>query len=510
MVSVSIIIQEKTKMKEVKSFKNSILWSMIVVQSIAIVLAAKGNNKITACKLSVYYDDRNVELICSDERASVDILVNVSTTKSINCLDNESWSTDRVNSASFTNCTFRRTPIHIFSHFGLKTINLRKTGIQRLRKHDFVDAPYLKRLKADGNNITSIPANLFKYAPRIESVDLSDNAIREIDLNAFNGTQITFLALSNNKLTRVSKRLIDSVSKVESLYLNGNSISEIDRGAFSELTRLDALELDENKIEVLTSNMFSGLWHAYRIDLHSNNINRIESNAFDGLSGLLTLDLDSNSIDDESIQPRGFNGLSKVFQLHLNNNKITKLRNGMFEDIPGLQYLEVRNNRISSIESEAFNNPEFHNLDLSFNEIVRINSNIFLHAPNMQSVNLSHNAIEEIEPGFLSSANKKLYELDLSYCRLKSVDFNRLSHFAGTLRSLYVDGNELEELSEDIRDILPNLENLGITNNNFSCSTFEDDIYPTLGTRILSRSIEKHPNQDPNATYIHGIRCINN
>lgn len=497
------------KMKEVKLLKSSILFAIVLVIVLQYVcVRASKANKITACKLSVYYEDRNVEFICSDERPLIDIFANISTTKKINCLDDQSWSTNTVNSVSFTNCTFRRAPIHIFSYFPLETIDVRETSLQRLRKHDFVDAPQLTRFLASENNISSIPANLFRFAPRIDSVYLSSNSITEINPQAFNATKITFLQLSLNRLTRVSKLLIESLTNLESLYLDGNNISEIEPGAFSQPKRLDALQLGDNKLEELTSNMFSGLWRAYRLELSSNNIKRIETNSFDGLRGLLTLDLSSNYIDNESIQPHAFNGLSKVYKLHLNDNKITKLSNGMFEDLPGLQYLELRNNQISSIDSLAFNNPELHDLDLSFNKIARINADIFLHAPKMSKVNLSHTAFAEIEHGFLSSANK-LEELDLSYCRFEAIDFNRFSTFAETLRSLYVDGNALTELSDDVRDILPKLENLGITNNNFSCSVFEEDIYPTLGTKILSRAIEKYPNQDQNGTYVHGIRCTN-
>lgn len=460
---------------------------------------------ISACKTSKYYGVKNMELICSNEESSTDIFTNTSTTGTVVCRNNKAKRTNSMNSISFTNCTFRRAPTHLFNYFPLETIGLQSTSLQRLDKYDFVDTPHLKQLIANKNNLTTLPANLFTFTPSINSVSLSNNQIVDIDPQAFNTThRITFLDLSNNRLTKVSKALFDTLSKLESLYLSANSITEIEPEAFSSISHLDALDLDGNKLEVITSNMFTGLWWAFRLDLSSNNIRRIEANAFSALSALMTLQLNSNAIDSDGIQPNAFNGLRKVYRLEMNHNKLTMLRNGMFDGIPGLQYLELRDNQIVTIELLAFNLAEFHDLDLSSNRISEISSDVFSHAPNMQRVNLSYTNLAEIKEGFLSSA-PKLTSLDLSFTKLKAIDFNHFSRFAGSLQSLYVDGNELTQLPGEIREILPNLRNLGITNNKFSCSYFRE-VFPTIGAKILSEAIGKHPIA-PNEMNIHGIRC---
>lgn len=460
---------------------------------------------ISACKTSEYYGEKNVELICSNEESSTDIFTNTSTTGTVVCLDNKATRTNYMNSISFTNCTFRRAPIHLFNYFPLETIGLQSTSLQRLDKYDFVDTPLLQKLLVIHNNLTTIPANLFKFTPSIKSVFLSNNEIVDIHPQAFNATHgIKFLDLSNNRLTKVSKALFDTLSKLESLYLSRNSITEIEPEAFSSMSRLDALDLDGNKLEVITSNMFTGLWFAYRLDLSSNNIRRIEANAFSALSSLMTLGLNSNAIDSDGIQPNAFHGLKTIYRLSMNHNKLTILRKGMFDGIPGLQYLELRDNQIVAIEPLAFNHAELHDLDLSSNRISEISSDVFSHAPNMNSVNLSNTNIAEIKEGFLSSA-PKLFSLDLSSTKLKAIDFNHFSRFASSLQSLYVNGNELTQLPDEIREILPNLSNLGIANNKFSCSYFRE-VFPTIGAKILSKAIERHPIAR-NETNVHGIRC---
>lgn len=460
---------------------------------------------ISSCKTSEYYGVRNVELSCANDDLSTDIFTNTSTTETISCLDKSTTKTDSINSVSFTDCIFHRAPVQLFNYFSLKTIDLRSTSLQRLDKYDFVDTPYLKKLIAINNSLTSIEAKLFRFAPAIESLFLSHNQIAVVDPQAFNTTHdITFLDLSNNKLPKVSKSLLDTLPKLESLYLSRNSITEIEPSAFSALSRLDALDLDGNKLETLASNTFAGLWFAFRLDLSSNSIKRIEGGAFSALSNLLRLQLNSNAIDSGAIQPDAFQGLRKVYTLEMNHNKLTILRNGMFGGLPDLQYLELRDNRIVTIEPLAFDHAELQHLDLSSNQISELSSDVFSHAPNMNHVNLSYANIAEIKEDFLSSA-PKLRVLDLSFCQLKTINFNHFSHFAETLRSLYVDGNGLSELHSEIREILPNLSDLGLTNNNFSCS-YVSEIYPTIGAKLLSRAVGQHPVAS-NERNVHGIRC---
>ncbi|NWT75880.1 LRRC3 protein, partial [Prunella himalayana] len=65
-------------------------------------------------------------------------------------------------------------------------------------------------LKLDANSITSIPSNAFRHLSRLEEIDLSRNAIEQIDGAAFTGLAagLRSLDLSGNRIRSVPKEAL--------------------------------------------------------------------------------------------------------------------------------------------------------------------------------------------------------------------------------------------------------------------------------------------------------------
>ncbi len=123
------------------------------------------------------------------------------------------------------------------------------------------------------NNITSLPAGVFKHLTKCIELDMRYNRISAIDKEAFTGM--------------VSLHL---------LALTGNSLSVIIAGTFAPLNQLRVLRLDDNQISTMMFGTFKGLHFLHQLSLKHNIIFFIEAEAFHSLYALRQLYLNKNRL----------------------------------------------------------------------------------------------------------------------------------------------------------------------------------------------------------------------
>lgn len=106
--------------------------------------------------------------------------------------------------------------------------------------------------------------------------------------------------------------------------------------------------------------------------------------------------------------------------------------------------------------------------DVSSNSIGMINAHTFEKFDNLKYLNLSRTNISNF--GFQTFFHqRKLETLDISYNQLKVVDFTLLLRNFINLKTLNLEGNDLTEVKTLTNVYFPNLMNLGISRNRFSC-----------------------------------------
>lgn len=120
------------------------------------------------------------------------------------------------------------------------------------------------------------------------------------------------------------------------------------------------------------------------------------------------------------------------------------------------------------MKSIALHVPSVGSLDLSSNFVGQINTTTFERFNNLQYLNLSNSNLTNFD--FKSFYHqRKLRVLDISYNRIKKINFTPfLSNFKD-LHTLNLEGNSLSELDTMTRVNFPELSTLGISKNQFSC-----------------------------------------
>ncbi|CAH2268987.1 chondroadherin-like [Pararge aegeria] len=269
------------------------------------------------------------------------------------------------------------------------------------------------------------------------AISFKSNKIIEINDDAFNNVhRLVYLDLSNNRLSGDVLRseifqgpYKDGVYKsiaLETLNLGNNRIHSLDRYLFQYTPNLTRLYLNNNPIEILDHVTILALFSATKLevlDLAKTDIDSIPLDAFRGLVNLRQIDLSGNKFVTvpESL---GLVGTSLQY-LTFNNNPIVELNDDSFIGLTNLVELEVgENNYLEEVKRSTFT-------PLKSLRVLHL-----CHNRNLRYI--SHNAFRGIKDKW-------------------------------TLKEVYLDDNNLSELSTDL---LPwnKLEVLGMTGNNWLCN----------------------------------------
>ena len=204
----------------------------------------------------------------------------------------------------------------------LKYLDVSTMEIEQIEDYAFEDLVHLEVLDAHGNNLFSLPPNLFNPLQNFKNLDLSECHL------------INFPNLTG---------LPNSVFKI---YLRRNNIENISGMEFMGIKSIGRLVLGHNNIRRLPSNVFQQI-AAYSIDLSYNKLQSIEPDSFTACKGfLLRLILCYNNLTD--ISSGAFRGLTSLNALYLFENKISKVHMNTFKGMI-IQDLFLYNNSITKL-----------------------------------------------------------------------------------------------------------------------------------------------------------------
>nr|XP_033781942.1 extracellular matrix protein 2 isoform X2 [Geotrypetes seraphini] len=174
-----------------------------------------------------------------------------------------------------------------------------------------------------------------------------------------------------------------------------------------------------------------------RLDLQGNSINSIPNEAFNGMPNLEIIDLSKNNITSNGFGPQAFKTLKNLKRLYLDGNALAKFPS----DLPStLEEVKINENNLQVIDE--------HNLE-------------GLH--NLVTLELEGNQLSEgnIDP----LAFKPLKRL--SYLRLGRNKFRTIPQGLPTsIQELYLDNNQIEEISEMCFNKTTNIHTIVLKNNN--------------------------------------------
>ena len=292
---------------------------------------------------------------------------------------------------------------------------------------------------------------------------LSDNRIEEIDDDIRHFTKLTRLALNDNKIATVSKRICECTN-INWIDLTRNKL-RILPDEFGDLTKITGLGLSENNFETIPKAIYK-LVNLRKFGFFSNQITYISPD-IKFLTTLVKIDLSNNKIKEI---PDELTQLTNLCWLNLSNNKIKRLPANInrlikleelglgmneLEELPemsnlnNLRILPVFKNKIKYVHPTVFRMNRIEKLDFSDNEIDRFPYEA-LKTAALKYLNLRNNKISEIDVNYIKEIkSSNIHTLDISENRLKALPFKmfRIFNDNAVMRL----GNNPYELKEAIK-----------------------------------------------------------
>uniref|UniRef100_A0A3B3YDI1 Leucine-rich repeat-containing G-protein coupled receptor 4 n=1 Tax=Poecilia mexicana TaxID=48701 RepID=A0A3B3YDI1_9TELE len=285
------------------------------------------------------------------------------------------------------------------------------------------------------NNITELPAYVFKKFPYLEELRLAGNDLTFIHPDALSGLhQLKVLMLQNNQLKSVPNAALKNLHSLQSLRLDANHITTVPDDSFEGLQQLRHLWLDDNhltdvpvsslrhqsnlqaltlalnRILYIPDNAFGNLTSLVVLHLHNNRIKEIGANCFVGLVNLETLDLNFNNLKEF---PKAIEALPKLKELGFHSNDIAAIPERAFHNNPMLRTIHFYDNPLSFVGASAFQNlSDLRSLMLRGASLMK-DFPILTWTNNLDSLTLSGTKISSI-PADLCEDLKFLQTLSIS------------------------------------------------------------------------------------------------
>ncbi|XP_008308222.1 leucine-rich repeat-containing G-protein coupled receptor 4 isoform X2 [Cynoglossus semilaevis] len=377
-------------------------------------------------------------------------------------------------------------------------IDLSMNNITELPAYVFKNFPYLEELRLAGNDLSFINPEALSGLHQLKVLMLQNNQLKSVPSAALkNLHSLQSLRLDANHITSVPDDSFEGLQQLRHLWLDDNNLTEVPIGSLKHQANLQALTLALNRITYIPDNAFANLTSLVVLHLHNNRIKAIGGNCFAGLSNLETLDLNYNNL---VAFPKAIEALPKLKELGFHSNNIASIPDGAFYNNSLLRTIHLYDNPLSFVGATAFQNlSDLHSLMLRGATMMQ-EFPVLTWTNNLESLTLSGTKISSV-PSNLCENLKLLRTLDLSYneiraipslqgcVRLQEMSFqhNHIQeidrdtfHGLSALRLLDLSRNEIQFIHPDAFSTLSALTNLDLSMNFLA-------LIPTTGLNSLSQ-----------------------
>lgn len=311
------------------------------------------------------------------------------------------------------------------------------------------------KVSCEGSGLTTLPVDL---PNAVSSLDLTRNHFRILGTDSLGILpHLVDLKLRENGLEDIDEGAFHGVGSLQLLDLSGNNLTIVDRITFRHLSGLLHLDLSCNQLTEVDG-AFAGLIDLSRLDLRQNRLSIITQSTLSGLSGLRYLRLDDNLISH--IDSRALLVQQRLMYFVLKGNPIGHLSQLYFNS-EFLSYVDISECGLVNVPKGLPGSVRY--LQLRRNKLTALYRHSFEHCTNVTILVLDENGLEEVEPGALASM-PHLQQLWLNGNRLRSVP----RPLPPSVQRLFLDLNDVQELSEDDFPVASQLNTLSVMGNNIS------------------------------------------
>ncbi|XP_029913001.1 chondroadherin-like protein [Myripristis murdjan] len=236
--------------------------------------------------------------------------------------------------------------------------------------------------------------------------------------------------------------------------------------------KIQLLDLRSNHFHYLPASSFPGTEQVVSLHLELCKIHEIEDHAFRGMKSLFYLYLSDNDLT--SLSPKAFAGAPELTYLHLEGNRLAQFPTSALTLLPNLLVLHLERNTISKLEptgllssaaakltglyltnntittiaERAFDSAYLGTLHLDSNQLTEVPTDALSGASSLEELNLSRNSIRWVGPKAFQPVSQSLTRLYMDEMGMKKMSRDSLAGLGTGLRTLTVQGNQLEELPD--------------------------------------------------------------
>ncbi|KAG5666389.1 hypothetical protein PVAND_014418 [Polypedilum vanderplanki] len=261
-------------------------------------------------------------------------------------------SNSNVHQVAILNQNTRIIPNIICSQFNnLRELIVISSGLDVITQRSFTECSELRQLIMFDNTLAEVPDFTFINVPNLQLLEIGLNRIERLGDFSFAGTSIEFLDISSNYLTEFNPNWFSPInSTLRTLDLLHNNIRTIPVDAFRELRDLRQLVLNSNPISTLPANVFEALFSLEELFLSNCSISFLNQEWFRPLFSLRHLQLNHNGITQ--LPNEIFNQLRQLQTLELLDNFIWEITNQQFGgSIESLTTIDLRDNIVNIIDA---------------------------------------------------------------------------------------------------------------------------------------------------------------
>uniref|UniRef100_A0A915B1N2 Chaoptin n=2 Tax=Parascaris univalens TaxID=6257 RepID=A0A915B1N2_PARUN len=383
---------------------------------------------------------------------------------------------------NYINVTMERA---IYDIPTLEYLSLARNQMQYISKASLVNVNNLEHLDLSYNQLRAFDFSFLQQNTiSIKQLDLSHNHIVMVDLSAVKRS-LCSLNLSHNQLQSIGKETMRDFDQMNTLDLSNNGLIEVQSNAFLACPKLRILNLSYNHLRTLYKGTFAnqesyenlclahnaivgldadtfGVDNVQYLDLSNNELKKVPQHALASIrNSIATLNLKGNRI--RSLDVLDFNGMNNLSELILADNHIETIEEAAFASMPKLMKLDLSHNPVVSWNPHAFKE-----LSHSIESLNLANTGLFslprITNRGLRHLNISKNKIHELSASDLLNHNK-LISFDISFNNFKKID-PQLFDTLVELKHLNISGNRIERLTEKHFESLYHLETLAMYDMN--------------------------------------------
>lgn len=244
-----------------------------------------------------------------------------------------------------------------------------------------------------------IPNNIFELYDNVHTYNISDLGLTSLQMDScLHAKNLAKVNASHNKITELSKNVLQNCKTLNEIDLSFNQISKIDQDAFHAENRLELLNLRYNSISELAVQSFQNLVDVKQLFLSHNRIEEIPTFLLHTMKNLIEIDFSYNKI--KKINAFAFSGDFELEILNLSHNQLTQLEYKLFKNgnLKHLEHLDMSNNQLTEIKQGTFSSMiNLYTLNLEQNKLKSLNANILPpRARFLKTLSIAQNQMQEL------------------------------------------------------------------------------------------------------------------